>query len=58
MKYECPLQVKADKIVENAKQEAAKVKAQVYEQTERTIADSMAKAEKVRLSYHLFFITI
>lgn len=44
------LQVKADKIVENAKQEAAKVKAQVHEQTERTIADSTAKAEKVRLT--------
>lgn len=42
------LQVKADKIVENAKQEAAKVKAQVYEQTERTIADSTARAEKVQ----------
>lgn len=44
------LQVKADRIVENAKQEAAKVKAQVYEQTERTIADSTARAEKVRLT--------
>lgn len=42
--------MKADKIVGNAKQEAAKVKAHVYEQTERTIADCTAKAEKVRLT--------
>ena len=34
--------------MEHAKQEAAKVKAHVYEQTERTIADVTARAERVR----------
>lgn len=42
----CKLQVKADKIVANAKEEAAKTKAFASEQCEKGIADSHTQAER------------
>lgn len=41
--------------MENATQEAVKLKAHVYEQTERSIADATARAERVRLLTSLIF---
>lgn len=41
------LQVKADKIIANAKEEAIKTKAYAAEQCEKEIADVYAQAERV-----------
>lgn len=51
----CKLQVKADKIVANAKEEAAKTKAFASEQCEKGIADSHTQAERVRTNICLVY---
>ena len=44
------LQVKADKIIANAKEEAVKVKALAAEQCEKGTADAHSQAERVRVT--------
>lgn len=41
------MQVKADKIIANAKDEAARMKAHAKEECEKAIADSHTQAERV-----------